>query len=156
MPGNRRTHNYPEGKPFPLVLLDIMMAVLVGLWVFLVPGHWPRAIGMIALFLLFALARAKLTGHYERTGKAVPIPRRRVLFQFSGALPLPVRAMHLAFFVIVAIIAVFGFASIDDSTAKAGIIACVFALVAVAVLKVGLVGHYVSTGRAKEIDIQPQ
>jgi MFS superfamily sulfate permease-like transporter len=66
MVGYRRPHNYPHGTPFPLFLLAIVMAILAGLWVFLVPGHWPRAIAIIAVFLVIAFIDTKLHRHYER------------------------------------------------------------------------------------------
>jgi hypothetical protein len=108
MVGHRRTHNYPHGKPFPLVLLDIVMAVLVGLWVFLVPGHWPRAIAIVAVFLVIAFISTKLHRRYEGTGQAVRIPQLRVVVKFSQGLPVPIFAARLAFFVTVAIMVAFG------------------------------------------------
>ena len=153
MVGYRRTHNYPHGKPFPLVLLDIAIAVLVGIWVFLVPGHWPRAIAIIAVFLVIAFISTKLHRHYERTGQVVRISRPRVVVKFSQGLPVPMLAARLAFFVTVAIMVVFGVAPVADSTAKIGIIACVFAIIGVAVLNLTLERRYVNTGHAKEIDV---
>ena len=153
MVGYRRTHNYPHGKPLPLVLLDVMMAILVGLWVFLVPGHWPRAIAIFAVFLVIAFISTKLHRPYERTGQAVRIPRPRVVAQFSQGLPAPMLASRLTFFITVAIMVVFGVAPVADSTARIGIIACVFALVGVAALNFALERHYVNTGHAKEMDV---
>jgi hypothetical protein len=40
-----------------------------------------------------------------------------------------------------------------DSTARIGIIACVFALIGVAVLNLALERRYVNTGHAKEVDV---
>jgi hypothetical protein len=153
MVGYRRTHNYPHGKPLPLILLDIGMAVLALLWVFLIPGHWPRAIGVIAVFLVIAFISTKLDGYYERTGQAVRIPRSRVAVKFPQGLPLPMLAARLSFFVTVGIMVIFGVAPVADSTARNGIIACVFMLVAVAVLNLGLEHHYVNTGQAKEMQV---
>jgi hypothetical protein len=39
------------------------------------------------------------------------------------------------------------------STARTGIIACVFALIGVAVLNLGLEHYYLKTGRATEVDL---
>src|SRR6266446_10778376 len=153
MVGYRRTHNYPHGKPFPLVLLDIGMTVLVGLWVFLIPGHWPRAIAMIAVFLVTAFVSTKRHRHYERTGQAVRIPQPKVVVKFSQGLPVPMLAARLAFFVTVAAMVVFGAAPVADSTARTGIIACVFASIGVAVLNLALESRYVNTGQAKELDV---
>src|SRR5690348_12659552 len=114
MVGYRRTHNYPHGKPFPLVLLSIVMAILLGLWVSLVPGHWPRAMAIIAVVLVIAFIDTKLHRHYEQTGQAVRIPRPRVDVKFSEGLPVPMLATRLAFLVTVAIMVVFGMAPIAD------------------------------------------
>jgi hypothetical protein len=153
MVGYRRTHKYPHGKPFPLVLLDIVMAVLVGLWVVLIPGHWLRAIAIIAVFLGIAFISTKLHKHYERTGQAVRIPQPRVVVKFSRGLPVLMLAARLAFFVTVAIMVVFGVAPVANSTARIGIIACVFALIGATVLNVALEHYYVNTGHAKEMDV---
>ena len=153
MVGYRRTHDYPHGKPFPLILLSIGMAVVVLAWVFLVPGHWPRAIAIIAAFLAIAFIDTKLHRHYERTGQAVRIPRPRVVVKFSQGLPVPVLAVRSAFFVTVALMILFGVAPFGDSTARIGIIVCVFALIGVAALNIALESHYVHTGVAKELHV---
>jgi hypothetical protein len=152
MVGYSRSHNYPHGKPSALALLDIGMAVLVGLWVFLVPRHWPRAVPIIAAFFMIVFISAKLHRHYERTGQAVPIPRPRVVVRFPQGLPVPMWAARLSFFVTAATMVVFGVVPIADSVARTGMIACVFALIAVAVLNLALERHYVNTGHAKEMD----
>src|SRR5207253_11173768 len=118
MVGYHRTHNYPHGKPFPLVLLDIVMAVIVGLWVFLVPGHWHRAIAIVGVFLVIALISTKLHSHYERRGRAVRIARPRLVVKFSEGLPVAMFAARLEFFVTVAIIVAFGVAAVAVSTAS--------------------------------------
>ena len=62
-------------------------------------------------------------------------------------------AARLAFFFTVAIMVAFGVAPVTDSTARIGIIACVFALIGVAVLNLALERRYVNTGHAKEMDV---
>jgi hypothetical protein len=62
-------------------------------------------------------------------------------------------AARLAFFVTVAIMVLFGVAPVADSTARIGIIGCVFALIGVAVLNLAFVHHYVNTGHTKEMDV---
>ena len=153
MVGYRRTHDYPQGKPFPLILLSVGTAVVLLAWVFLVPGHWPRAIGIMAAFLAIAFIDAKLHTHYERTGQAVRISRPRVVAKFSHRLPAPMLAARSAFFVTVALMIMFGIAPFSDSTARLGIIVCVFALIGVAAMNVALERHYVHTGVAKELDV---
>ena len=87
MVGYRRTHRYLHETPFPLILLGIATAVLLLSWVFLVPGHWLRAIGIIAVFLILTFINAKLHTRYEHTGHAVRIPRPRVVTRFPYRLP---------------------------------------------------------------------
>lgn len=153
MVGYRRTHDYPQGKPFPLILVGIGTAVMLLAWVFLVPGHWSRAIGIIAAFLGIAFIDAKLHTRYERTGQAVRISRPRIVSKFSHGLPVPMLMARSAFFVTVALMIMFGMAPFSEWTARFGIIVCVFALIGVAVLNVALERHYVHTGVAKELDV---
>jgi hypothetical protein len=153
MPGYRRTHDYPHGKHVPLVVLNIAMGFLVLLWVFFVPGHWPRAVGIISAFLVIAFIDSKLHSRYQRTGLAVRIPRRRVVNRFSHGLPLPMLAARLAFFATVATMIAFGFAPLRDSTARIGIIGCVFGLIVVAILNLALEHRYVNIGVAREVDV---
>lgn len=62
-------------------------------------------------------------------------------------------AARLAFFLTVATMIVFDLAPIADSTARIGIIACVFSLIGVAVLNLVLERHYVKTRVAKKVDV---
>jgi uncharacterized membrane protein YoaT (DUF817 family) len=153
MVGYRRTHDYPNGKPFPLILLEMAMAVLAISWVLFTPGHWPRAMAIVVAFLIVAFLGAKLDARYERRGQAVRIPRRRVISRFRDGLPVPMLAARLLFFLAAMMMIVFGLAPIADSIARIGIIACVFILIGVAILNLLLERHYVSTGVAKELDV---
>jgi hypothetical protein len=153
MVGYRKTHDFPQGRPFPLVLLGIGMAVVLLAWVFLVPGHWPRAIWIIAVFVALAFIDAKLHTLYERTGQAVRIPRPKILTRFSHGLPVPMLIARSAFFVTVALMILFGVAPFADSTARIGIIVCVFVLIGIAALNVGLERYYGHTGVAQEFDV---
>ena len=155
MPGGYgKTHDYPQGKPFPLVLLNIAIAIVFPMWLFLVPGHLPRIFGIVVILLVFI--STKLDRRCEKTGRAVPIPRPRVVVKFPQGLPSLMLTARIAFFVTVAIMVVFGVAPMPDSTARVGIIACVFALFGVAVLNIALEHHYVRTGRATEVDVSVQ
>ena len=154
MVGHRKTHDYPFGRPSPLILLGIGMAILLLSWVFLVPGHWPRGIVIIATFVALAFIDGRLHKRYEQVGLAVRIPRPpRVVTKFLHALPVPMLLARLAFFATVAAMMVFGVAPLRDSTARTGIIGCVFTLIGVAALNLVLERHYVNTGVATEIDV---
>jgi hypothetical protein len=112
------------------------------------------AIAIIVVFLAIGFINTKLQGHYERTGEAVRIPRPpRVAVKFSQGLPFPMLAARLSFLVTAAIMVAFGLLPVAESTARIGIIACVFALIGVAVLNLALERRYVNTGHAKEVDM---
>ena len=149
-----RTHDYPHGKPFPLLLIDVGMVILGIVWVFMVPGHWSRAIGVIGIFVVRAFITTKLHKRYERTGEAVRIRRPLIFVKFPEGQPTPMLLARAAFFVTAAIMVGFGIGPLSESTARIGIIACVFALIGVALLNIGLEHHYVSTKRATEIDLR--
>jgi len=74
MPGARRTHDYPHGKPFSILLTEIALAVIVILWVGMASRGWRYALSIIMLFLLVALIRGRFLKKYELTGEAVRIP----------------------------------------------------------------------------------
>ena len=101
MPGARRTHEYPSGKPFPLVLLDIASGIVCVCWVVFASRGWPYIFGILAVFLMLAAIASKLTKSYERTGLAVRIPRV-VAVGFTKGTPAPIRALRVAFFIFVA------------------------------------------------------
>jgi hypothetical protein len=153
MVGGHKTHDYPQGTPFPLRLLAIAGAGLCAIWVFAVPGHWTRGIGVVAGFLALAFISGKLHKRYEQSGLAVPIPRTRLAVKFLQTFPAPMLIARIAFFVAVAVMIGFGAAPIATSFARKGIIACVFALIGVAVLNLGLEHHYVRVGRATQVDL---
>jgi hypothetical protein len=76
MVGGRRTHTYPHGKPFPLVLIEnLLMAIVVVCWIFLAARGWRYILGILAVFVALAAIDWKVTAHYERIGLAVRIPR---------------------------------------------------------------------------------
>ena len=153
MIGGGKTHTFPDGKPLPLRLLDIAVLAVVLAWVFLVPGHWYRAIPVIAAFVAVAYVAEKFDRHYEKTGQAVRIPKPpQKVVKFPGKLPGAMLAARSSFFVVVAVMLVFGFAPMPKLTARHGIIGCVLALFVVAVVNLSLEAHYINTERAIEVD----
>lgn len=147
-----RTHRYPEGRPLPLLLIDLGMVIIGVMWLFLVPGHWPRAIPVMAALFVMAFISTTLHKRYERSGQAVRIPRPKTVTKFPKGLPGLVLIARIAFFATVAIMLGLGLAPVPVSTARVGIVACVLALFGVAILNLALERHYVTTGRATEID----
>jgi hypothetical protein len=130
------------------------MAVIALSWVFLVPGHWPRAIGILGAFVALAFSDTKFHNRYERTGQAVRIPRPRLTtVRFPKGMPVPILVARASFFVVAGIMLLLGVLPLNDSVARTGIIACVFALIVVAVLNLGLEHHCVKTGAATEVDV---
>jgi hypothetical protein len=152
MPAGRKTHDYPHGKPIPIVLLDIAMVIVGVSWVAFASKSWIRAVPLIAVFLAIALVYSKLLRAYERTGEAVRIARPLTVVKFVNGIPGPILMLRYAFFVTVAIMIVFGVARVEDATAKVGIIGCVIGLFVIGFLHLAIEHHYVSTGRAKEVD----
>lgn len=153
MPGGRRTHEYPHGKPLTLVALDAT-AVLVGVaWLAVFTFGWWARLVVIAAFLLVGVLRSRVIRNYESDGTAVPIPRAKGV-SFGGKLPAALRVLRVSFFVSIALMLLFGFAPMQKRTAEIGIIACVLTLFAGGFLHALIERHYVNTGRA--IDIFPE
>jgi hypothetical protein len=152
MVGYRKTHHYPHGVPIPRKLPGIVGGVLALAWVFLVPGHWWRAIYILAALVVVAGLSGRLHRHYEETGQAVRIPQKSIVTEFPRGLPRPMLAARIAFFITVGMMIFLGTAPFADTTARRGIIVCVFALIGVAVWNLALEAHYVKTGIATEVD----
>lgn len=153
MPGGRKTHNYPYGRPIPLILVNIAMGIVGVLWVIFALGSWIRALGIIGLFLVLAFISSKLHQTYERTGHAVPIPRRMAITKFGDGMPTPLLALRIAFFVAVAALVGLGIAPLADATAKHGMVASILGLIVIGILNVALERYYVHTGRGKDVPV---
>jgi hypothetical protein len=117
---------------------------------------WVRSLPFLALLVVFVFIQSRLLQIYEKSGQAVPIARSRTIIKFVNGKPAPILALRNAFFVIAAMMIVFGVAPFVDRTARIGIIGCVLSLFMVGLLHVALELHYVNTGRAKEIPIMPE
>jgi archaellum component FlaF (FlaF/FlaG flagellin family) len=114
---------------------------------------WRGVVMLVAVLVCILFLHSRLIGVYERIGRAVPIKASRVVVRFREGVPAPMRAARLLFFVAVAIMLFFGFGPVADSTARRGIVGCVFGLIAVAALNIALERHYVRIGRANESDV---
>jgi hypothetical protein len=152
--GGRKTHEYPVGKPSPLVLIDIAMSIVCVSWVAFASHGWPYVLGILAVFLALAVIASTLTRSYERSGLAVRIPRVAAV-GFTKGTPAPVRALRVAVFVLVVALLFFGFAPFPSTVAKRWIIGSVIGLLAVGVVHSFLERHYVNTGRAEELYDRP-
>jgi hypothetical protein len=153
MPGGRKTHDYPFGIPFRLVLVNIAALGVGVLWVIVAFGSWSRTVGIIALFVALVFINSKLHQAYERTGQAVPIPRDPAVVKFVNGMPGPLFALRAAFFVGAASLVVFGVAPLAAATTKIGMIGSVISLVLIGILNVALEQYYVHIGRGKEVPV---
>jgi hypothetical protein len=155
--GGRRTHEFPHGKPLLLTLAEtgfaavIVLVLGIAVLVFGLNG-WLSIASAFALFVAYVVTRSLLLTRYERTGEAVPVNRISVVVKFPHGFPKPMLAARLAFFVVAAVMLVFGIAPFPFDVARYGIIGCVFGLIGVAAVNLLLEGHYVKAGRATEVE----
>jgi hypothetical protein len=151
MPGGP-THKFPHGTPLALQVGGIaLIALFFGIsWA---QGWW-KFLPIVLLALGFA-AYLKLIRYYERKGIAVPIHFGRAYAEFPSGVPRPLVLARGAFFVVLALMLVFGTAPLDQRVAGNGIIGCVLSSLVVAIACVALERYYVKTGRAIEIEASP-
>lgn len=145
----RRTHDYPYGKPEPLLLVEAGSVIVGVAWLILFSWGWPYRIATASAFVALGIVHSKLVRGYERTGEAVRIPRA-VAVSYATGLPVVLRGTRIAFFVVVAVILFFGLAPVPLNVAHVGIIVCILSLFLVGFLHFVAERHYVATGRATE------
>ena len=151
--GGRRTHDFPYGKPVPLILVEIGFPIA-----FIVSASkfgfrdWRSAAPTLAIVVFYLVTYWLLNRHYERLGRALPRNRLNVVVRFPEDFPKPLLGTRIAFFIVVGAMLVFGIGPFSFDTVKNGIIGCVFALVGVAVANVLLEWHYVKAGRAVNVE----
>jgi hypothetical protein len=121
----------------------------------LVPSAVLRAFTYVVLLATAVFVYSTLLKHYEQTERAVRLPNRRTRTEY-GSLPRPVLAVRIVFVLVVAVMLVFGLAPMREATARGGIIATVVALFVLGLLSVLLEGHYLNTGRAKQISVDAE
>jgi hypothetical protein len=152
MPGGRRTHDFPSGKPFFLTFIEIALGISFILSAVYFGLHdWRSAAPTLAVFLAYVLTYTLLIGRYERTGRAVLRKRIDVKVSFEG-FPKPLIAARLAFFIVAGLMLMFGIVPFRFEVAKIGIIGCVFGFLGVAAANLLLERHYVKVGRATKIE----
>jgi hypothetical protein len=86
-----------------------------------------------------------------RSSMATGTSQATFSIEYPNGLPSELIAVRIAFFVIVAMMLVFGAVPMADSVAKTGIICCVLALFGIGFLYGALEHHYLKTGHAAEI-----
>jgi hypothetical protein len=151
MPGGRKTHDFPQGTPVPIVLIHIAAVIVGVLWVVSFSLGWMFAIAASAAWICVLLISHKLTKSYERRGLAVPIPRPKVnSIRFPAGTPASLLALRYAFAIVALLMLGFGLAPMPWARAKFGIVGCVIGLFMLGVLNTALVFHYLKTGRATE------
>lgn len=155
MPGGvRKTHDFPNGKPLPLTVLELTFAIL-----FFVSAiafgfnDWQRATPTVLIVIAYCAAYLWMIRLYEQTGRAIPRKQVKVIVSFPAGYPKPMLAARSAFFLVVALILTFGFGPFEFHLATKGIMACVLGLIGVAVVNLLLEQHYVNTGRGKETEL---
>src|SRR5205085_10031916 len=111
---------------------------------------WLR--GAVALSSL-AIIVAVLNLRRVRSIVATRTSKATFSIEYPNGLPSALIAVRIAFFVIVAMMLVFGAVPMADSVAKTGIICCVLALFGIGFLYDALERHYVDSGHATEIKI---
>jgi hypothetical protein len=151
--GGRKTHDFPQGRPFFLTFIEIAFAIaLIVSAVSFGFENWHRAAPTLALFVAYVVTYSLIVRRYVRTGQAVRSRTVNVMVRFPEGFPKPLLVARGAFFVVAGLMLVFGIGPFRFEVAKNGIIECVFALVAVAVANVLLERHYVKIGRATEVE----
>jgi len=114
---------------------------------------WRVAVPFIAVAILALFLNSKLVRTYMgRVARSRPT----VAISFANGLPSAMVGVRIAFFVIVAVMVVLGIGPVADSTARVGIIACVFALFGIALLDGALEYYYIKIGRATERKLSVQ
>jgi hypothetical protein len=151
----RKTHDFPYGRPPALLLAEVAFIGAFLVWGFLggVSHGWRGWAALVALLIVIEFLYSKLLGAYESNGRAVPLKRPRIAIRYSSGLPLPMLAVRFSFFAAVVVMLFMGLGPVAESTARIGIIGCVFGMVAVAGLSTALERHYIRTGRAIEVDV---
>jgi hypothetical protein len=150
--GGRRTHDFPHGRPFFLTFIEIAFAILL-----IISGisfgfeNLRSAAPTVALLVAYVVTYSLVIRRYERTGEAVRRRTVNVMVRFPEGFPAPLLAVR-AFLVVVGLMLTFGVGPFRFEVAKNGIIGCVFALVAVAVVNVLLERHYMKIGQATEVE----
>jgi hypothetical protein len=152
MPG-RKTHDYPDGKPLPLFLLNIAGFFLFVLWVIFASGRWFRTPGIIVLIASIIFINAWLHKLYERTGQAVPLLREMTTVKFVSGTPAPLLTLRAGFFVLTAALVVFRIAPVAAATARIGTIGSVISLFLTGFLSVALERYYVHKGRGQDVPV---
>lgn len=147
----RKTHDYPGGKPLPLVFAEIAFGVVGLLWIVAPISWWLVALFGVALVAL-VFVRSELLDRYEHTGRAIRRPSRKQIV-FLGRMPAPMRALRYA--VVLPMIAMFAFGLAPMAIAKIGIIGCILCLFVLSAVYIGLQLFYESTGRGQEIINMP-
>jgi hypothetical protein len=135
--------------PAPLVLIEIAAGIIGIAWVVSFSFEWHYRVIAGSAFLLLMVLHSWLVKSYERTGRAVRIPKAEGV-SYVGRPPALVRRLRIAFGFVVALMLLFGFAPMPLRTAHDGIIACVLSLFVVGFLHFFAERRYVASGRAME------
>jgi hypothetical protein len=129
-PAAVKGYYYPHGKPFPIVLIEVAMGIVVLAMGNIRVGSRPFPRGSVCRGLCIPSSLERMNGLDVRR-----IPRRRGDLKFLGGTPAPMVALRYGFFVVVAMMIVFGLAPLADAT-QGGIIGCAIGHLAIGFLSV--------------------
>ena len=139
--------------PFPLIALTIVSVITMMVYLVLAAAtkDWYHYLPLVGMFAAYQVIYSRLLRRYERLGLAIRIHNPRVMVKFVTGLPPGMIAARASFFFVVALMLGFGLAPLNVFTARKGIVASVFGLIATAILNIWLEHHYVKTGRAERV-----
>jgi hypothetical protein len=118
MVGGRKTHEFPHGRPRPLTVNEICFPVaMIATMVFgATLEGWRRFVPFGAVLFVLLFAHSLLLRHYERTGRAMPIKRERIVVRYVKGLPVPIVLARASLFATAAIMLIS--VLLLDSTAR--------------------------------------
>ena len=151
MPGGRRTHDYPDGKPLPLVLVHLAIVITGLCWIRFVTSGWLPGIGLTLIIIALGAILSRLNRAYGINGQAVPVPRQQTTIVFPDGKPAPLRMLRYAAVAMVLALVALGISPIPYAIVKGLLIGTALVLFALVFAHFAFLGHYVNTGRAKEV-----
>jgi hypothetical protein len=154
MSDDRKTADRPHRKPFLLVLVRVSLAAVAALGVIYVSTGWIRSFAIVTLLLALVYVETRQHRTQDPTSRQIRISSPHIaIVNFADGMPVPLRALRAAFFLLAAAMVLFGISPLTERTAKTGMIVSVLGLVTIGFLNAVLERHYVHTGRGQDVAI---